>query len=303
MNINVSCGRLAAGFAVGLFTLILGVSPVAADVFTIDPNQSSLTITGSVSGTSFVQQGPGSLTTKYGGTIQAAQTAGTIQFTGLSLITAQTNGSWKPLPGGGAGNAPANYGATVGLLGGFVTVDAAFRSLLFDVTSPLITVGGGQFNPSSLTFLFPSNATSTLDYRESGFATGSGSKLLTGNATNNVATLATLTMVGTQQTLTLGVNTQFHFTLVSSNDTIVNVAGQLVAARTTTAPLVIQTPTLTKQTVTLNWQSPAGQFYQVLSSSNLQTWQTNASNITSASTDYTWTGTNSAPKGFYRLAH
>ena len=108
MKINVSCGRLAAGFAVGLFTLILGVSPVVADVFTIDPNQSSLTITGSISGTSFVQQGPGSLTTKYDGTIQATQTAGTIQFTGLSLITAQTNGSWQPLTNGSLGSAPAN---------------------------------------------------------------------------------------------------------------------------------------------------------------------------------------------------
>src|ERR1035437_2944922 len=159
MNINVSCGRLAAGFAVGLFTLMLGVSPVAADVLTVDPNQSSLTITGSVAGTSFVQQGAGSLTTKYGGTIQATQTAGTIQFTGLSLITAQTHGSWQPLAGGGAGSAPANSGATE-LYGGFITVIAAFRSLEFDVTSPAIAVTSGQFDPSSLTFLFPSNATS-----------------------------------------------------------------------------------------------------------------------------------------------
>jgi hypothetical protein len=298
MKINVSCGRLAAGFAVGLFTLILGVSPVVADVFTIDPNQSSLTITGSISGTSFVQQGPGSLTTKYDGTIQATQTAGTIQFTGLSLITAQTNGSWQPLTNGSLGSAPANYGAMVS---SSVTVYAAFRSLLLDVTSPPITVTSGQFNPSSLTFLLPTNATSTLDCN-AGYL-GSGSKLLAGNATNNVAALATLTTVGSQQTLTLGVNAKFTFTLLSANDTIVNVAGQLVATRSTTAPLVIQTPTVTNQAVTLKWQSPAGQFYQVLSSSNLQTWQTNASNITSASTNYTWTGTNPAPKGFYRLAH
>jgi hypothetical protein len=75
-----------------------------------------------------------------------------------------------------------------------------------------------------------------------------------------------------------------------------------VATRSTTAPLVIQTLTVTNQAVTLKWQSLAGQFYQVLSSSTLQTWQTNASNITSASTNYTWTGTNPASKGFYRLA-
>lgn len=300
MNMNVSCGRLAAVFAAGLFTLILGVSPVEADVFIIDTNLTSFTVSGSVLGAAFVQQGAGSLTTKYGGTVQADQTAGTIQFTGTSLITAQTNGSWQPLAGGGAGSAPADYGASASLYGGAVSVVAALRSVLFDVTSPVIPVTSSQFDPSSLTFMFPAGATSKLDYN-AGFV-GSGAKLLTGNATNNVAVLATLTTVGTEQTLTVGVNTQFHFTLVSSGDTIVNVVGQLVATRTVIAPLVIQTPTVTNHTVTLNWQSPAGQFYNVLSSSNLQTWQTNASGITSASTDYTWSGTNPAPIGFYRLA-
>jgi hypothetical protein len=115
--------------------------------------------------------------------------------------------------------------------------------------------------------------------------------------------LATLTTVGSQQTLTLGVNAQYTFTLLSTDDTTVTVAGQLVATRTTTAPRVIQSLSVTNQAVPLGWQSLAGQFYQVLSSSNLHTWQTNASNITSASTNYTWTGTNPAPKGFYRLAH
>jgi hypothetical protein len=60
---------------------------------------------------------------------------------------------------------------------------------------------------------------------------------------------------------------------------------------------------VTNQAVTLKWQSPAGQFFQVLSSSNLITWQTNVSGITSGSTNYSWTGTNPAPNGFYRLAH
>ena len=304
MNINVSCGRLAAGFAAGLFTLILGVSPVAADVFTIDSNLTSCTISGTITilgvPATIQQQGAGSLTTKYGGTVQATQTAGTIQFTGLSLITAQTNGSWQPLAGGGAGSAPANYGAFVNF--GLATANVALRSVLFDVTSPPITVTGTNFNPSSLTFLFPSNAPSSLDYRPTAFV-APGSKPLTGYATNSVATNATLTTVGTQQTLTIGVNATFHFQISSPGDTVVNVQGQLVATRTTTAPLVIQTPTVTNQVVTLKWQSAAGQSFQVLSSSNLETWQTSASNITSVSSDYTWSGTNPAPKGFYLLAH
>src|SRR2546422_11454426 len=107
-----SFGYLATGFVVGLFALTAGLTPVVADVFTIDTNQSSLTLSGSFQGTSFVQQGPGSLTTKYEGTIQVAQSANSIQFTGESVITAQNSGSWQPLTNGAAGSAPANYGAT-----------------------------------------------------------------------------------------------------------------------------------------------------------------------------------------------
>ena len=127
------------------------------------------------------------------------------------------------------------------------------------------------------------NATSAIDYRAS---IASGSKLATGNGANNVAALSTITTVGNVQTLTIGVNVQFTFSLINSGDTIVNVVGQIVATNSPSvaAPVVLQSPTVTNQVVTLQWQSPPGQNYQVLSSSNLATWQTNAQNVTSVST-------------------
>ncbi len=293
---------LAAGFVVGWCIFTGAILSASADVFTVDPTQSSLTLSGSIFGNAIAPQGPGSLTTTYVGTIQATQTVSTIQFTGSSLITAQTNGSWQPLAGGGAGNAPADYGGVATSVA--ATAYAAFRSIVLDVTNAPVPVTNGQFSASSLTFSFSTNVAGALDYRYSGLASGSGSKLASGNSTNNVATLATLTTNGNTLTLTLGVNVKFTFTLVSSGDTIVNVVGQIVATRSLTAsPLVLQTPTVTNQVVTLKWQSPAGQFFQVQSSSNLIAWQTNASGITSGSTSYIWTATNLAPKGFYRLAH
>jgi hypothetical protein len=296
---NVSCRRLAASFTIGLLTLAGGLFPAAADVFTINPALSSLALSGSIQGSSYTAQGTGSLTNFYAGTIQASQTAGTIQFTGASLITAQTNGNWYPAVGGAAlSTAPADYGATVSTVLG--TVYAALRQVQFDVTSPSITVTSGQFSPAGLTFQFSTNVTSTLDYYNSFTA---GTKTLTGNATNNVATLATLATVGSTQTLTLSVNALFTFTLISSGDTLVNVAGRIVATRTTAAPLVIQQPTITNHVVTLKWQSTAGQSFQVLLSTNLPAWKTNASNVTSATTNYTWTGTNLARIGVYRLVH
>ncbi len=290
---------MAVSIAAGFFLLNGELFVASADVFTIDSTQSSLTLSGSILGSTFTQQGAGSMTTIYDGTIQAAQTPDTIQFTGQSMITAQTSGSWKPLAGGGSGSAPANYGAAASSAVG--TVNAAFRSILLDVTSPPITVTNGQFDPSGLTFLFPASATSAIDYRSS---IASGSKHATGNGANNVAALSTITTAGNVQTLTIGVNVQFTFSLINSGDTIVNVAGQIVATNSpiVTAPVVLQSPTVTNQVVTLQWQSPAGQNYQVLSSSNLATWQTNAQNVTSVSTNYTWTTTNPAPKAYYRLA-
>jgi hypothetical protein len=276
-----------------------GIFRASADTFTIDPTQSSLTISGMVFGIAFNPQGAGSLTTVYNGTIEVAQTAGTIQFSGGSLIAAQTSGSWKPLSGGGNGSAPADYGGLANVAG---SAFVAFRSVLFDVTSDPIPVTSGQFDPSGLTFLFPTGSTSAIDYR---YFAGSGTKIATGEGTNDVAALATISTAGNTQTLTIGVNVQFKFTLVSSGDTIVNVTGQIVATNSAAvvAPIVLQTPKVTNQVVTLGWQAPAGQLFQVQASSNLLAWQTNASNVTSASTNYTWSETNAAAKAFYRVAH
>ena len=130
------------------------------------PREVLLPFPGAFLAITFAPQGAGSLITAYGGTIQLTQTAGTIQFTGGSLIAAQTNGSWQPLAGGGAGSAPADYGGVAS--SGFVTANVALRSILLDVTSPPITVTSGQFDPSSLTFLFPASATSAIDYRVTG---------------------------------------------------------------------------------------------------------------------------------------
>jgi hypothetical protein len=91
----------------------------------IDPTQSSLSITGTVTiGTttvSLVEQAPGSLTTTYEGAIHVDidPVGHTINFLndGVTAITADNSGSWQPLPGGASGNAPANYGSMFTYLG------------------------------------------------------------------------------------------------------------------------------------------------------------------------------------------
>lgn len=275
--------------------------PALAEIFTIDANQSSVTISGSILTYTLNQQGPGSLTTTYEGTLQAALATGTIQFTGQSLIQAQTNGTWQPKADGSSGSEPADYAATANA--GIATAMAALRSIEFDATSPVINVANGQFDASSLMFSFPTNAASTLAYNISGFITKSGAVPLSGYATNKVTTQASLAAAGNQQTLTIPVDATFLFSLTSPNDTTVALKGQLVATHATTPPLTIQSINVQAQTVTLQWQSAPGQQFQVLSSTNFNTWRTNAANVTLTTDTYTWSGPATAPEQFFQIAN
>jgi hypothetical protein len=292
-------------FAAGGLALGLALAPAMADVFTLDTNQSSLTISGTVQGASLAQQGAGSLTTHYGGAIEVTQTASSIQFPGQSLIAAMNSGNWQPLADGSAGVAPANYGAAVNLAAGLVKVKAALHSLVLDVTSPALTLNRtGQFASTNLTFLIPTNANSALSYLVTGLINSSGSTALSGQSTNNVTTLATLETNGQAQTLTIPVNAQFTFSANSTNDTILNLAGQLVGFRTAgavAAAPVLQSLTVQSQVLTLQWQAPAGQQFQVQSSTDLMAWQTNAVNVTSGSSNYTWSGPATGANSYFRL--
>lgn len=292
----------ARGIVIALAAMLLfsfSSAPACATVFNLDTNQSVISISGSVLGATFSQQGSGSLTTHYSGTIEATVSGSSIQFDGGSAIAAFTNGTWQPMADGSAGSAPADYGATANQ--GIIVANAALRNILFDATSPAISIVGGQFDSHTLTFSFPSNAVSSLAYRVTGAISESGSKSLTGDATNNVSSLATLATNSGQQTLTIPVNATFHFTLLTSGDTVITVNGEFVAVTSPVTPLTIQGITVQTQMVTLQWQSAANQQFQVESSPDLVDWTTNAPNVTSSTSTYTWSGPVTNGTRFYRL--
>lgn len=288
--------------------LISGALQLAApnwlhgQVFTIDPTQSSVTISGTVAGGTIAAQAAGSLTAKVDGTIRATLNGGNLQFPGQSVIAAQTNGSWQPLHDGSAGSAPADFGGKASLVGGLASGLAALRNIQLDVFAAPIPVNGGKFDSSSLTFGFLTNAMSSLDYNVSGLLSKSGSVPLTGYATNKVTALASLSTSGNQLTMTIPVDATFYFTLVSANDTVIRLQGQLVATQAVQGSFQVQGLTVTSQGVLLQWQASAGQQVQVQSSTNLQAWATNATITTAASGLYTWTGAVSGPLNFFRLA-
>src|SRR5438552_11329946 len=131
--------------------------------FTIITNESSISLGGTAASFPIQEQSPGSLTTHFFGQIQALVTGATLVFPGGSALTALTNGSWQPLPGGSTGQAPADYGGKANVFG--ATAYAAFRKVALDVQSGLIPLkSDNTFEASALTFVFPTNSTTTFDY-------------------------------------------------------------------------------------------------------------------------------------------
>jgi hypothetical protein len=223
MNFSRPAQRAVSPMSIKYLTTIFlfgCISLVRANafVFTIDSLMSSLTLSGSAPGGSLQQQGPGSLVTTYSGTIDADYTGSTIQFNSAGADAA-INGTWQPLPGGGAGSAPADYGATQPMF----SVFGAGRNIVFNITSGVIVVSAGNFDASQLTI---SPTTGDLDYRS---ILGGASTDLSGLFGSNAATAGNISIVGGIATLTIPVQITETLSLNSTNDTTITLAGNIVA--------------------------------------------------------------------------
>lgn len=259
-------------FLIGLISLKFSViqTQAAPVAFTIDNTQSQVTISGNLAGFTITPQASGSLQTVCNGSINADLTASTIQFTGSSSINAQTNGVWKPAIGGGSGSAAADYGAqaSVPFVG---TAFGALRNIVLDLTSPALTLVNTNFDSSSLVFSFPPSSTATIDYN-AGFV-GQGSKTLAGYSTNTLVNAASLTTNGAVKKLLIQINTTFTFSLISSNDTMITLTGQIIATNSLSAapaPL-INSIVITNQNVVLTVQNATAQSL-LQNSTNLTGW-------------------------------
>src|SRR5687768_9790957 len=69
---------------------------LAAVSFAVDPALSRITISGDAAGLPVQQQGPGSLSTTYRGTLHADVTSSFIHFPGGSSVAADNSGNWRP---------------------------------------------------------------------------------------------------------------------------------------------------------------------------------------------------------------
>ena len=275
-------GIRSLAFFVSCFLWLL-TSPYSTNVsanpvvFAVNTSSSQLTASGLLFGGPITNQGPGSLTTFFSGTINANLTGTNIQFTGGSLIAAQTNGIWQPAVGGVPGSAPADFGATnIGNFGegGGETAPGNFalRNLLFDLTSPPLTMTNGNFDGGSLTFLIVTN-TARVDwyYSLAGTYTNGGSTNLNGFATNGIGSAAILSTNGGLRQVVLQVNATYLETLVFVHDTYITFTGQLVATDALPAPPIIQSILRARPNVLITTKNTTAQSVLMIST-NLTTW-------------------------------
>jgi hypothetical protein len=146
--ITTDPGSAARWIGVDDITVTGSAAPLT---FSIDSANSSLSLSGDFAGTAFTEQGPGSLTTHYSGTVAAVwdRAAGTINFLSAgSDAIAANSGSWAPLPGGDSGMAPANLGVQVP---GLFPILSAFREthVAISTNAPLSLTGSGPYSFTS----------------------------------------------------------------------------------------------------------------------------------------------------------
>ena len=219
-----------AGLLAGLLCFAgSGLTALGAEAFTVDSSQSRVAISGSVLGNSFDAQGAGSLETHYAGTLVAEVGNDAIRFPGQSQVVALDSGSWEPLPNGNAGSATANYGVAASSF--FTEGVAAARDMQLDVTSGALALVNGKFDTQGITVSIPPGAPTTLAYRVQGAIDTAGALALAGVGAGGQMAQGSLMTVGRQQIMTIPINYRFVFSLVSKNDTIVNLTGQVVATR------------------------------------------------------------------------
>jgi hypothetical protein len=191
--------------------------------FTIDPNLSWLTASGSYQGFAFVEQSPGSMNCYYEGTIVADESGGTLTFSGGSTITALPNPAGPFLPTPVNHGIVDNYGVTVPLTPTLPLAHGAFRDVRMDIDTGTVTDGAV---PDGMGISIPYYVFGyEVYYLYPGKGESEESDVAAPNTTNLAATLTT---VGNLQTLIIPV---IRSTAAGADPAIV-FEGQWVGTRT-----------------------------------------------------------------------
>lgn len=197
-------------------------------IYNIVQGQSSLSVSGTLAGSTLTGQTGSSLTTSYTGTIKADVTATTITFPGGSSINAANVGNMQPDEEGLPGSQQANYGFQSNL-SPFPNGLAAIREFSLDLTSAAINFAGTSIPSQQMVAV----SNGFLDYSAISF----GQQDMFGDTGGNGnAAAGSLTLAGSTETLTIPVNFTIAESTAITNDTVLTFTGTLVATRLVPEP-------------------------------------------------------------------
>lgn len=209
-------GHVLLGAAVGL--AICAPAWGSLVDYTVDPAQSSLTLSGNWNGLSLWQRPGSSFSTSYSGSIQADLTQESIQLVSADLDAAGS-GKYQPRFNGRAGRQEADYGGffRIGAQGIRGNLNTAFRDVGLDLTSASMTLNDGSFDAALASVTAASGA---MDYAGLGLLRpliGQGRAPITGIDVANVAPAdGMLASAGGVETLTLPISVTFAVDIDSS---------------------------------------------------------------------------------------
>ncbi len=258
----------------------------------IDPSQSEITLSGKVVGSPIQEQGAGSLTTHFEGTLQADLTGSSIQILSGKL-DAQPSGDWAPGINGVDGTAQADFGGKAVSL--FSSINGALRDIVIDVSSDPLPVSAGSFDATKVAFTFPADSKAGIDV--SGGLTPQRFPLANLSA-QNLAQAASVTDLNGGQKLTMSLDAQFDFSLLFSNDSSLQLKGQIVA--TIEQPLAISEIKFADKKLVLSVDGSGS--VQLQSSTDLKIWGPRSADRTAANGKTVLTLEPQGSVEFFRLA-
>jgi hypothetical protein len=233
----------SAGF-LAVATGVTGTARADLATYTIDPLQSSLTLAGTLTGSTAIQQTPGSTSTSYSGSIIADRVGNTIKFPGGSaLVAASQAASQQPRNDGTPGSQPADYGRRTDE-GGGPFGQTAFEALrdvefdLFDDTSGLgATVApNGNFASNSFGLEFNSGESDTI-YGLGGNPDNDLTNKGTANSTGGGQSSVVFNPSTGIETLTLRLSTgNIGYSVNTTGDSTMSFTGTIVATRLVPEP-------------------------------------------------------------------
>lgn len=255
---SVLVSNIAGSVSSQSVPLSISKSPAAGLVsFTIDAGKSLFTLSGASSGGNISPQLGLGLLGGVKGNVVVELNAASIRFDSASLFSFQESVSYSPGVGGSGVSAPAAFGFTAPIRVGRnnASAAAALRKLGFGLSAAPIPIVNGTFLGGTIAFTLSPGV--NLDFQMSGALIRSGFTPLSGTMINSPNDSASISTIGTTQTIRIPVNLSLLTTINGTGDTGLQLSGIIYGYRSIDSgnppQITFQQSPVDRRSIVLSW--------------------------------------------------